>query len=89
MERTPPLQRSLRYLAEQAFSRAAGAPLIPGNSIRLLRDSTENYPAWLEAIRSATLDSLQAISLPTTPQGEIHQGPCSQGPWRGPRSGGL
>ena len=53
VERTTPVQRSLRYLAEQAFSRAAGAPLIPGNSIRLLRDATENYPTWLEAIRSA------------------------------------
>jgi len=42
-----------RALANQAFSRAAGAPLIPGNSIRLLKDAGENYPAWLEAIRSA------------------------------------
>jgi len=44
----------LRHLAEQAFSRAAGAPLISGNSVRVLRDAAENYPAWLEAIRSAT-----------------------------------
>ena len=43
----------LRALAEQAFSRAAGAPLIPGNKMGVLRDATENYPAWLEAIRSA------------------------------------
>jgi cardiolipin synthase len=43
----------LRLLADQAFSRAAGAPLVPGNEIRLLRDAVENYPAWLEAIRSA------------------------------------
>jgi cardiolipin synthase len=43
----------LRALADQAFSRAAGAMLIPGNSVRLLRDARENYPAWLEAIRSA------------------------------------
>ncbi len=43
----------LRALAEQAFSRAAGAPLIPGNKMHVLRDATENYPAWLEAIRSA------------------------------------
>jgi cardiolipin synthase len=42
-----------RSLADQAFSRAAGAPLIEGNSVRLLRDATENYPAWLEAIASA------------------------------------
>ncbi len=43
----------LRVLADQAFSRAAGAPLIPGNKVHVLRDATENYPAWLEAIRSA------------------------------------
>ena len=43
----------LRALAEQAFSRTAGAPLIPGNRMRVLRDASENYPAWLEAIRSA------------------------------------
>ncbi|MEO8991579.1 MAG: phospholipase D-like domain-containing protein [Nitrosospira sp.] len=42
-----------RILAVQAFSRAAGAPLVHGNSIDLLRDASENYPAWLEAIRSA------------------------------------
>jgi cardiolipin synthase len=44
---------SVRQLAEQAFSRAAGAPLIPGNSVRLLRDAAENYPAWMEAIQQA------------------------------------
>lgn len=43
----------VRALADQAFSRAAGAPLIGGNSVRLLRDAAENYPAWLEAIASA------------------------------------
>jgi cardiolipin synthase len=42
-----------RLLADQAFSRAAGAPLVHGNAVRLLRDARENYPAWLEAIRSA------------------------------------
>lgn len=42
-----------RTLAKQAFSRAAGAPLISGNRIRLLKDAGENYPAWLEAIRTA------------------------------------
>jgi cardiolipin synthase len=42
-----------RVLADQAFSRAAGAPLIEGNSIRLLRDGTDNYPAWLAAIAAA------------------------------------
>jgi cardiolipin synthase A/B len=44
---------SLRLLAEQALSRAAGAPVVPGNALTLLRDSTENYPAWLEAIEGA------------------------------------
>src|SRR3990172_9061487 len=43
----------LRDFATRAFSRAAGAPLITGNKLRLLKDATENYPAWLEAIRTA------------------------------------
>ncbi|MDE2366491.1 MAG: cardiolipin synthase B, partial [Betaproteobacteria bacterium] len=42
-----------RIMAAQAFSRAAGAPLVHGNSIRLLKDAGENYPAWFEAIHSA------------------------------------
>ncbi|MGH9943650.1 MAG: phospholipase D-like domain-containing protein, partial [Pyrinomonadaceae bacterium] len=42
-----------RVLADQAFSRAAGAPLVAGNCVRLLKDAEENYPAWLEAIRGA------------------------------------
>ncbi|HSA13894.1 MAG TPA: phospholipase D-like domain-containing protein [Spirochaetota bacterium] len=40
-------------ITEQAFSRAAGAALVPGNSIRILRDASENYPAWLDAMRRA------------------------------------
>jgi hypothetical protein len=32
---------SVRALANQAFSRTASAPLIPGNSIRLLNDAGE------------------------------------------------
>ncbi len=44
---------ALRTVANQAFSRAAGAPLIDHNSVRLLRDAAENYPAWLEAITAA------------------------------------
>ena len=43
----------MRHLADQAFSRAAGAPLISGNSVRLLIDAKENYPAWLDAIGKA------------------------------------
>src|SRR3954469_12714366 len=43
----------LRTMADQAFSRAAGAPLIDGNKVRLLINAAENYPAWLAAIGSA------------------------------------
>jgi cardiolipin synthase len=42
-----------RLLAEEAFSRTAGAPLITGNRVRLLLDAEQNYPAWQEAIESA------------------------------------
>jgi len=42
-----------RRLADQAFSRAAGAELIHGNRIRLLKDAAENYPAWVSAMESA------------------------------------
>ncbi|HWP83634.1 MAG TPA: phospholipase D-like domain-containing protein [Terriglobia bacterium] len=44
---------ALHRLTEQALSRATGAPLIPGNRVRLLKDATENYPAWLRAMESA------------------------------------
>ncbi|HEY2591734.1 MAG TPA: phospholipase D-like domain-containing protein [Steroidobacteraceae bacterium] len=40
-------------LLDQAFTRAAGASLVGGNRVRLLRDARENYPAWLEAIQAA------------------------------------
>ncbi|HTD89054.1 MAG TPA: phospholipase D-like domain-containing protein, partial [Burkholderiales bacterium] len=43
----------LRLLAEQALSRTAGAPLVPGNHVRLMKNASENYPAWLAAIASA------------------------------------
>jgi cardiolipin synthase len=42
-----------RAVAEQVFSRAAGAPLVPGNRVRLLKDASENYPAWIEALEGA------------------------------------
>jgi len=45
---------TLREYAAGAFSRAAGAPLVHGNKVKLLRDATENYPAWLQAIGTAT-----------------------------------
>jgi cardiolipin synthase A/B len=40
-------------LLDQALTRAAGTPLVAGNSVRLLKDAQDNYPAWLAAIRSA------------------------------------
>jgi cardiolipin synthase len=53
IERERKAMLSVRDLANQAFSRAAGAPLVGGNCIRLLRDAKENYPAWLDAINAA------------------------------------
>jgi cardiolipin synthase len=47
------VDEELALLAEQAIVRTGGAPLIPGNTLRILRDSTENYPAWLAAIARA------------------------------------
>ncbi len=47
------MHRPLRLLADQAFARTAGAPLIGGNAVRLLKDGCENFPAWLDAIQSA------------------------------------
>ncbi len=44
---------TLRGLADQAFSRTAGAPLVGGNAARVLRDAEDNYPAWEAAIRDA------------------------------------
>src|SRR5689334_22581106 len=42
-----------RLLTERAAVRTAGAALIPGNSVRLLKDAQENYPAWLAAMQAA------------------------------------
>ncbi len=44
--------RPLEALTDQAFSRTA-APVVQGNAVRLLKDAAENYPASLQAIRSA------------------------------------
>ena len=46
----PPVVRNAR---EQAFSRTAGAPLVPGNRVSILKDARENYPAWQQAIAAA------------------------------------
>jgi len=40
-------------LADRALTRTTGAALISGNRVRILRNAEENYPAWLEAIRTA------------------------------------
>lgn len=45
--------QAVRQLANQAFSRASGAQLRDGNEVRLLRDASENYAAWLQAIDAA------------------------------------
>ncbi|HEX7340184.1 MAG TPA: phospholipase D-like domain-containing protein [Rhodanobacteraceae bacterium] len=42
-----------RVLAERAFSRAAGAPLVGGNRIDLLIDAKAHFDAWLAAIEDA------------------------------------
>lgn len=42
-----------RPLAEQALSRAAGAPLSLGNQVHLLIDARANFDAWLAAIAAA------------------------------------
>jgi cardiolipin synthase len=39
--------------ADKALLRAAGAPLVRGNGVRILCDAAENFPAWLAAIRAA------------------------------------
>ena len=49
----PRASAELRQVAEQMFARAAGAPLVGSNAIRILRDAGENYPAWLSAIAGA------------------------------------
>lgn len=48
-----PVPHALRSMAGQAFSRAAGAPLLGGNAVELLIDAAGNYPRWLAAIRGA------------------------------------
>ncbi len=49
----PRASADLRLVAEQMFARAAGAPLVAGNAVRILRDAGGNYPAWLSAIAGA------------------------------------
>jgi cardiolipin synthase len=42
-----------RDFVDDSFRRTTGADLIAGNSVELLVDATENYPAWMDAINSA------------------------------------
>ena len=49
----PRASAELRQIAEQMFARAAGAPLVGGNAVRVLRDAGGNYPVWLSAIAAA------------------------------------
>lgn len=49
----PQAIRPVRQISEQALSRASGAPLVPGNRVRVLEDAAGNYPRWLEAIQAA------------------------------------
>jgi len=48
-----PSDAPIRLLAEQAFSRVAGAPLVEGNAVGLLIDARANFDAWFSAIRTA------------------------------------
>lgn len=51
--RTASSDRAASVLFRQALTRASGAEPIAGNRARMLCDGRENYPAWLDAIRSA------------------------------------
>ena len=51
--RCAPAATPLRLLAQQALSRAAGAPLLAGNAVDLLIDGRANFDAWLQAIADA------------------------------------
>ena len=50
----PAAEPLLRLLAEQALSRAGGAPLVQGNAVSILKDAGEHFPAWLAAIHAAS-----------------------------------
>jgi len=53
MTATPNRFAAQRLIAEQAFSRAAGAPLIAGNAVELLIDARATFDAWHAAIAAA------------------------------------
>lgn len=53
MFRPPRSVSPVRALAAQALSRAAGAPLVLDNRVRLLKDAGEHFPAMLAAVKAA------------------------------------
>lgn len=57
-----PFSTAPRLLAERAFSRTAGAPLVGGNHVELLIDAEAHFDAWLAAIRSAERQVLLEIT---------------------------
>ncbi len=61
---------TVREWANQVFSRASGAPLREGNQVTLLKDASENYPAWLNAIG----DARQTVDFEMYIIHEDHQG---------------
>jgi len=67
---------SVPALAEQAFSRAAGAPLVPGNSIRLLKDDGKPMTAGKGIIATETQ---QQIIVP----GDVVHIPSEEKHWHG------
>jgi cardiolipin synthase len=46
-------EADVRRSCRPGFRACGGAPLVPDNRIRILKDAEEDYPAWLDAIRSA------------------------------------
>lgn len=66
-----PGRQWMRQLSDQAFSRASGTPLRQGNAVQLLKDATEHYPAWLEAIQGAQRTvHLEMYIFAEDPEGE-------------------
>lgn len=53
-----PGRLSMRLLAGQALSRAAGAPLVMGNRVQLLVDGQAHFDVWAALIESARRDVL-------------------------------
>jgi cardiolipin synthase len=47
------ISRSRAEIAEHAFARATGAQASADNSVELLLDAQQNFPAWLAAIKAA------------------------------------